>query len=1219
MPIFNFHINRKARDEYQLTEEFFSLRGTVVLGDFKKAQDFAKKINDLRSIIKDPKKPAVLPAQLNGMALLHEVFHYIIGLYKKEANKAVFQKCQSFLKDSVGEDALKELLLSAVRHFPNVSVYKQLVSEAEYLKAASEGIPNSEVMLEEMILIWLQNQNPAYKPINDLINDKDLDQNKLYKKTIRQVDTFFDKEPAFGPDNEPLFKMLMRPILAAPTSLLDQLKFIAKHWHDLLKDSGLLDVVLNATEFIKEEDQYLFMKAQAEVERLKSPNVRQAEHFGGFEKSTPPIPTYAEGFLEGPERFSQDLNWMPRVVLLAKSAFVWLDQLSKKYKRHIHKLDHIPDEELDIVAKRGFTGLWLIGIWERSKASKRIKHINGNIDAVASAYSLQNYEIANELGGYEAYENLRDRAKRRGVRLASDMVPNHTGIDSDWVINHPDWFIQKDHPPFNSYKYTGPDLSEDDRVGIFLEDGYWDKSDAAVTFKRIDRWTGDEKYIYHGNDGTFMPWNDTAQLDFLNPEVREAVIQQILHVARHFPIIRFDAAMVLAKQHIQRLWYPRHGTTGAIASRWTASMTQEEFDAAIPEEFWREVVDRVQREVPNTLLLAEAFWMLEGYFVRTLGMHRVYNSAFMHMFMKEENASYRYLIKNTLEYNPQILKRYVNFMNNPDEETAVEQFGKGDKYFGVCIMMSTLPGLPMYGHGQVEGYYEKYGMEYKRAYYDEHPDEHLVARHDREIFPLLKKRYLFAEVENYYLYDFYTQSGNVDENVFAYSNRYRNERSLVIYHNKFGHTSGWIQASVGFLHDGQIIQRTLAEGLDLAYDPDTYTIFKDHISGLEFIRKNTEIHERGLYSDLHAYNYHVFLDFRQVKPSKIKPYNELHDLLNGGGVPSISEAVLEISFQTVHTAIRDMLKPEHFNKLKDGWYRGKPKKASSTLFKSNLKNVLQAIHQIEPDNKITINKIVAEADKDYQALIQLSNNYASDTEVMKEWQGIIHCEISPKVSSHHRGWRLMLSWMLFRHLNHVCADSHEADFNILRDWHLEKFIYQLFVNFDANDSEAENDIQLLRCFMEAQHLIDNGKDQLDIIGMLYGLLHNQEVKNYLAINYWDENYYYNKEQFEDILKWIYMIAAVDVVKLKSEEEIEVQIVSLFTAYEGVLNVAQSTGYCLEKMMHWLETTAEHHPNLSKQVAISPKKSSAKTTATKKSAGKPKTSKPKTTRSRKKSE
>ena len=94
-------------------------------------------------------------------------------------------------------------------------------------------------------------------------------------------------------------------------------------------------------------------------------------------------------------------------------------------------------------------------------------------------------------------------------------------------------------------------------------------------------------------------------------------------------------------------------------------------------------------------------------------------------------------------------------MNNPDEDSAVAQFGKDDKYFGVCILMITMPGLPMFGHGQIEGYTEKYGMEYRRAYWNETPDWGLVQRHEREIFPLIKRRYMFAGVENFLFYDFY--------------------------------------------------------------------------------------------------------------------------------------------------------------------------------------------------------------------------------------------------------------------------------------------------------------------------------------------------------------------------------------------------------------------------------------------------------------------------------
>jgi glycosidase len=178
---------------------------------------------------------------------------------------------------------------------------------------------------------------------------------------------------------------------------------------------------------------------------------------------------------------------------------------------------------------------------------------------VASAYSLFDYAIAEDLGGEAAYTNLRDRAYRHGIRLASDMVPNHMGIDSPWVIEHPEWFISRPEPLSRLQLQRPRPLArwargDQDRGPLLRE------SDAAVVFRRRDLQSGETRYIYHGNDGTSFPWNDTAQLDYLNPAVREQVIQTILHVARLFPVIRFDAAMTLAKRHFHRLWFPRAGS-----------------------------------------------------------------------------------------------------------------------------------------------------------------------------------------------------------------------------------------------------------------------------------------------------------------------------------------------------------------------------------------------------------------------------------------------------------------------------------------------------------------------------------------------------------------------------------------------------------------------------------------------------------------------------------
>ena len=136
----------------------------------------------------------------------------------------------------------------------------------------------------------------------------------------------------------------------------------------------------------------------------------------------------------------------------------------------------------------------------------------------------------------------------------------------------------------------------------------------------------------------------------------------------------------------------------------------------MPDEFWREVVDRVAAEVPGTLLLAEAFW-LHGRLLRPHARHapRVQQRLHEHAARRRERASTARYLKKTIEFDPDILKRYVNFMSNPDERTAIDQFGSGDKYFGVATLMATLPGLPMFGHGQIEGFTEKYGMEFQRA------------------------------------------------------------------------------------------------------------------------------------------------------------------------------------------------------------------------------------------------------------------------------------------------------------------------------------------------------------------------------------------------------------------------------------------------------------------------------------------------------------------------
>ncbi|MBI4927335.1 MAG: alpha-amylase, partial [Anaerolineae bacterium] len=1113
-----FHISRQARDRYQLDASLFATNGNVVFANFYAARMLAQKINQQRDLIHYPEQ-AVQAGQINAMGLIDEILHHVIKLYREQMDPNTFQNALLGVEARLGRQETERCLVEFTREFPPTAVYQGKVSLNEYLAGSTNGRSNREVLLEEMLLLWVTNNNPATQPFQELFDDTRLQNATAYMRVMQNLQTFFGEQPPFGPDLIDLVNMLRSPSIAVPYSLSGQLEYIRERWSELL--GQFLFRLLSSLDLIKEEEK------------------SRSAFFGGG--GAPTIaPTYDASALAEleTEAFSPDREWMPRLVLIAKNTYVWLDQLSKQYKRSITRLDQVPDEELAEMNRRGFSGLWLIGLWERSRASAEIKRMTGNPDAIASAYSLFSYDIAADLGGEPAYQNLRERAWQHGIRLASDMVPNHMGIDSPWLVDHPDWFVNLDYSPYPNYSFSGADLSSNPAVSIRVEDHYFDRTDAAVTFQYVDHRDGRTRYVYHGNDGTTMPWNDTAQLNYLNPVVREAVIQTILNVARRFPIIRFDAAMTLAKRHYQRLWFPEPGTGGAIPSRAEHGLTHEQFNAAFPNEFWREVVDRVAVEAPDTLLLAEAFWLMEGYFVRTLGMHRVYNSAFMNMLRNEENAKYRVLIKNTLEFDPDILKRYVNFMNNPDERTAVDQFGKGDKYFGVCTLLATLPGLPMIGHGQFEGFAEKYGMEFYKPLWDEAIDHYLVDRHRSEITPLLQRRAIFADVQNFLLFDFVTDDGSVDENVIAYSNGTGSERGLVVVHNRFGSTSGWLRVSAPFVvkvpgGDRPVIQRTLAEGLGIQPGAGRFTIARDQSNGLEFIYANDDLVTNGLRLNLNAYEYHAFLDFRQIEDDEYGSYAQLAEYLNGRGVPSMEIALRELVIKPVLNPFREIANPGYLRYLWDHRLLEVDQQVPTRLLEEaalKYTALLQGAAMIadaQPDLPV----LTAELKRNLEAALSLpvlarkfpmpgSRGYA----------GAVKYILTPLSKNERMRWFTISGWLFVRSLGKIIDPVQYPAISRawLDEWHLNRALAEAARGAGLDEISIQRAIEMIGLLTERQGWFTTASRQT-LRQVLTGWFTDEAVQRYLGVNRYKDVLWFNKEAFEQFTWWMTLTAIFDAI------------------------------------------------------------------------------------------
>jgi glycosidase len=1044
------------------------------------------------------KAPTVHAGQLNMYATLLKVFHHLINeVAEGQTPNVLADALRRAGHDPAGPAAI-QTAGEFTKLFPPGNDHPFDVIQWQQSSHYRRGI------LRELLLLRLAAENPALDSFREILNDSKLaSASPHYPLVVADMEMALSRNPLLPGLEMTLAEALRTPILASPHSLAGQVGYIREHWNALLPPELLEEVLISFDILLEEERAWggggepgpppvmefgrAGKGAGAAGGDFDGAGSDGSSVFGGYE-----YPEY--------EHFSADADWMSNVVLMAKMVYVWLQQLSQQYGQPITRLDQIPDAELDRLSAWGFTGLWLIGIWERSPASQHIKQLCGNPEAIASAYSLYDYEIAADLGGWEALHNLKKRASRRGIRLASDMVPNHTGIYSRWVMQHPDWFVQTDYPPFPTYQFNGEDLSSSPDAVIQVEDGYWTKTDAAVVFRLIERNTGRIRYIYHGNDGTSIPWNDTAQLNYLLPEVREAVLQTILHVARSFPIIRFDAAMTLAKKHFQRLWFPVRGLGGGIPSRAGHGMSREEFDTVFPTEFWREVVDRVAVEVPGTLLLAEAFWLMEGYFVRTLGMHRVYNSAFMNMLKQEENAKYRQTIKNVLEFNPEVLKRFVNFMNNPDEKTAVEQFGREGKYFGACVLLATMPGLPMFGHGQIEGFHEKYGMEYKRSYWNEEPDGHLVWLHEQRIFPLLRRRWLFSGSENFVLYDFYAGDA-VDENVFAYSNRVGDQRGLVLYHNRYATTAGWIRESAAFAVKGEgeateLRRTTLAATLELVDDEQVYYAFRDHTLGLVFLRNSRELSTKGLYAELGEYEFHVFTDFREIRDDAVGTWGRLCTDLNGRGVENLEEEIKQLRFAALNSAFRAVLQITP---------------ATDSNASSHIKRLVTALQLFlsalatetgtRADKKDAVREELPAGLDLLEVLTALKPSAKAAATLLTSLNGRLET---------HPGRMILLAWLLLKGRK-LQLDLFGIDYSLKQVFRLE------------TASEGQHAVHLLQALLDLEETGGATKGAT----VMERAFASAACCTFMQVHESDGTEWFNKECFEELLEWISIIALME--------------------------------------------------------------------------------------------
>jgi len=487
---------------------------------------------------------------------------------------------------------------------------------------------------------------------------------------------------------------------------------------------------------------------------------------------------------------------------------------------HVGGFSRITSEDLNTLKSEGFNALWLMGIWAIGPKVRHLSRRYGQ-DFVGSPYAISDYRVSTDLGTPEEFDALIDRTHEAGLHVIVDFVPNHMGIDSQWLNAHPEYFIHKVIAPGEM------GLSDSE-----LEQRYPSHfAYHAPSYPENGRRVPKTIMVAYGRDPYFYPWIDTAQLDYAQPVVRQKMIEVLCDMARRVDGVRCDMAMLVLREQVKNHRHP--------------DMPWDRFNALMPQEFWTEAIPAVKRVNPDFVFIAETYWSMEGY-LQKLGFDYTYNKPLYEAIAGAFHGGHAEGLMNFLRMlGTEFLSRSVHFLENHDEERAMNALGE-ERQRAAAALLCTLPGVSLIYQGQREGKRER--LPVQRVVPLQHEPEHTSLKEFYTKLLKLTSRPVFQSGSLHVLY-----SNNPA--FVTYARETQDELALIIINTADRVERGSVYLVPGLrLESGSDVHL-----LDLFYDLKKPEVQRQPLIQPVYLYRASRIINDGLYVELQGHDAHIFL------------------------------------------------------------------------------------------------------------------------------------------------------------------------------------------------------------------------------------------------------------------------------------------------------------------------------------------------------------------------
>jgi hypothetical protein len=324
------------------------------------------------------------------------------------------------------------------------------------------------------------------------------------------------------------------------------------------------------------------------------------------------------------------------------------------------RLGEVPGSEWDALAALRVDAVWLMGVWKRSPIGRAIalampQLVDGYRAALpdfhadhvlGSPYCVRDYVVDERFGGPAGAGGGARATPAARHRTNPRLRAKPLAADHPWVTDRPEY------------------LRAGSRGDLLLHPEAFMNIAGGVYAK--------------GRDPYFEPWQDVLQLNAFSTGLRRAAAETIATIGAQCDRVRCDMAMLMTNEVFARTWEDRTGP-------------------APDSDYWPALIARAKETHPDFLFLAEVYWDMEST-LQQQGFDLCYDRRLYDRLARDTPDS----VRGHLQADATYQQRLIRFIENHDEPRAAHTFGPARER-AAAVVISTLQGVRLYHHGQLEG------------------------------------------------------------------------------------------------------------------------------------------------------------------------------------------------------------------------------------------------------------------------------------------------------------------------------------------------------------------------------------------------------------------------------------------------------------------------------------------------------------------------------------